>query len=513
VFGVTEPEGAVPAYIQKVMAGSFRAGADVAACMFALHYFFETEATLNGFLRNLEETVKMGGLFIGCCFDGDKVFNLLRGVQKGHSKSGMEGDAPIWTITKDYDHDVFAPDETSIGLGIDVEFMSIGTAHKEYLVSFEFLKKKMKSVGFRLLDERECKEMGLQESTNTFDVSHKMAERAGKKYAMPDAVKQFSFLNRWFIFKHDMEQPAPPIELEEVPVEEAAVAAPVAAKPSVARSLKKLAASIKKESSVAPVAPVAPATASVAAVPEQESAPVEEVKEEEKPAIAAPPSESTLPDRTRKFAEVELFKFGSDVRDIDSLGIKDSFAGKYLALIAPFPIPDRDDPSKIYPSLDHYLAGMRIKHASNRPEQAALIFGTTGKLHQDYLSKRRISSVKRESPKDFDLLIEEAADIRKRLTKTALNSSRIVIDDAKWTQVKDRILMEGLQYRFERDERFHTIVEAAKERGKYLLFIVSSTAKNAFASELGGTRSIATSQIVGENKVGRFIMELAGFRF
>jgi hypothetical protein len=220
-----------------------------------------------------------------------------------------------------------------------------------------------------------------------------------------------------------------------------------------------------------------------------------------------------LPDRTRKFAEVELFKFGSDVRDIDSLGIKDPFAGKYLALIAPFPILDPDDSSKIYPSLDHYLAGMRIKHASTRPEQAATLFGTTSKLHQDYLSKRRISSVKRESPKDFELLAEEASEIRKKLTKTALNSSRITIDDAKWTQVKDRVLMEGLQYRLERDERFHKIVEAAKERGKYLLFIVSSTAKNAFASELGGTRSPISSQIVGENKVGRFIMELAGFRF
>jgi broad specificity polyphosphatase/5'/3'-nucleotidase SurE len=53
-------------------------------------------------------------------------------------------------------------------------------------------------------------------------------------------------------------------------------------------------------------------------------------------------------------------------------------------------------------------------------------------------------------------------------------------------------------------------VEAARNLGKYLLY---TTKIAAVASELGGTRSLATSMIEGENKVGRFIMELAGFKF
>jgi hypothetical protein len=103
VFGKYEPEGPIPNILQSVMAGSFRAGADVAACMFALHYFFENQVTLDGFIKNLSETVKIGGLFIGCCFDGDKVFNLLRGVEKGRLKLVTIEDTPVWTITKDYD--------------------------------------------------------------------------------------------------------------------------------------------------------------------------------------------------------------------------------------------------------------------------------------------------------------------------------------------------------------------------------------------------------------------------
>jgi hypothetical protein len=51
-------------------------------------------------------------------------------------------------------------------------------------------------------------------------------------------------------------------------------------------------------------------------------------------------------------------------------------------------------------------------------------------------------------------------------------------------------------------------VEAARELGKYLLY----TTKPAAASELGGIRD-ATGKIDGENKVGRMIMELAGFKF
>jgi hypothetical protein len=70
--------------------------------------------------------------------------------------------------------------------------------------------------------------------------------------------------------------------------------------------------------------------------------------------------------------------------------------------------------------------------------------------------------------------------------------------------------MDALKYRWEHDKRFRDAVEAARGAGKYLLY---STKIAAIASELGGTRDITSGIIQGDNKVGRFIMELAGFKF
>ena len=66
--------------------------------------------------------------------------------------------------------------------------------------------------------------------------------------------------------------------------------------------------------------------------------------------------------------------------------------------------------------------------------------------------------------------------------------------------------MYALKYRWEHDKLFRETVENARNNGKYLLYSVSSD-----TSELGGKRS-ETGTINGENKVGRFIMELAGFK-
>jgi SAM-dependent methyltransferase len=482
VFGRFQPEGSVPKYVESVMAGSYRAGADVAACMFALHYFFENQATLDGLIKNLSETVKIGGLFVGCCFDGDKVFNLLRTTDKGRSKVGKIEDTPVWSITKDYDKEELIPDDDSIGLAIDVEFISIGTTHKEYLVPFELLKKKLKAIGFELLEKKDLVDLGLNSSTNTFDVSYEMAQKAKKTYNIPDAVKEFSFLNRWFIFKR----------MGEVGITEM----PKIVLPEETSSEE-----------------VATATASEDEAEEEE---VEEDAEEEVEEEVVSETGAKLPSRDKKFSEVEVFRFGIDARQADMLGVKDDKGkkdiniGRWLGLAAPFPIPDSDDASIKYPTIEHYLAAMKLKIASNKPNLAKDLMSTTGKIHQDFALKRRAESVKQDSARDFELLAEEASDVRKKMTKTYLNQYRVVFNEDKWIPVKDKVLMDALQYRWEHDKRFRDGVEAARNAGKYLLY---TTKIASVASELGGTRSLSTSMIEGENKVGRFIMELAGFKF
>jgi hypothetical protein len=73
------------------------------------------------------------------------------------------------------------PDDDSIGLAIDVEFISIGTTHKEYLVPFELLKKNSGELGLNYWRKKILMILGLNSSTNTFDVSYEMARKRVKR--------------------------------------------------------------------------------------------------------------------------------------------------------------------------------------------------------------------------------------------------------------------------------------------------------------------------------------------
>ena len=178
-------------------------GFDVCAVMFALHYFFLNENTLNGLLHNIHESLKVGGYFIGCCFDGESVVRMMqeRRIKTGESVTGVDGASQIWSITKQYEGDTLPDTAEGLGMKIDVEFISIGQKLSEYLVSWPFLKSKMDEIGLELLNVDELRDFGLRESSNMFNVSYKMAADNRDRYDMSPAQKQFSFLNRWFIFR------------------------------------------------------------------------------------------------------------------------------------------------------------------------------------------------------------------------------------------------------------------------------------------------------------------------
>jgi hypothetical protein len=97
------------------------------------------------------------------------------------------------------------------------------------------------------------------------------------------------------------------------------------------------------------------------------------------------------------------------------------------------------------------------------------------------------------------------------MNKTYLNSVRVKIEDNKWIPIKDTLLKDALQYRWKNDKRFRYIVESLRNSSKYK-YLLYSTKIASIASELGGTRDFDTGKIKGENKIGRFIMEIAGFK-
>lgn len=477
VFGKVRPTGSVPAYVEEVGASKLKMGADCISCMFAIHYFFETPDKLNGFLENLSQTLKVGGYFIGCCFDGQKVFDLLRDTPKGKSKVGQEGSTTLWEITKHYEAGDIPQGNDAFGMGIDVNFISIGMPHREYLVPFRLLEEKMRLIGCELLTKEELKAVGMVNSTATFDVSWEMAKKKGTTYKMLPPVKEFSFLNRWFIFKRKRQQ-----SMAEATVAETNQ---VNAKPGPSGSGRMAVARARANA-------VAKAASAIQQVPLERTVGVA-------PGPASPP--------TKTYALGELFQFYSDASTAkDVLGIDDKGAARWVAPSSPFPIKDDDVQ---YPTMDHYIAGMRMKLATNKPELAVTLFSREGTIHQRFLNDRlgmtNGGTKQLTEEEEHEIMKNELAAVKAATGLLYLKKHRAVLDDAKWATAKDKVLEDALKQRWTLDKRFRKIVETARNQGKYLLYYTPGTTTN-----VGGKRD-KDGQIEGDNKIGKIIMKLAGY--
>jgi predicted NAD-dependent protein-ADP-ribosyltransferase YbiA (DUF1768 family) len=490
VYGQLEPTGPVPPYVTKFGKGKLKNGADCAAIMFALHYLFKDEASFNGLLENIRDSVKVGGYFIGCCFDGEAVFELLRNVKKGEKKVGMERGANIWTLVKQYDQEEIPAGAAAFGMAVDVEFISIGASHREYLVPFSLLTEKLATIGLELLNAAELKELRLQNSTNMFEESYKMAAAAGKKYEMSEVVKQYSFLNRWFIFKRKGSQavqgpttplygpytPKTPLYGEEQPK-------PIPG-PEAANQLKPL---VNEE------AP--PPVPKLAAVPPEKAVAV----------AAAAAAPAGAPRNT--FEINDLIQFHIDITPVDKLKLGDKTAARWLSPIAPFPITDD---GVEYPSLEHFIGAMKYKVATNQPNKAPQIFGSEGSIHQAMLRKKlskEIGGKMLTEDELFDLYKEEMEAIRAATKPAGFKVQKATYDEGAWAANRRDVLLEGLKQRWENDARFRRIVEAARNQGKYLLYYTGATG----TSDLGGVYRPKDKKIEGDNLIGKLIMELAGF--
>lgn len=528
VLGQVAPDGPVPPFVEKFGAGRLREGADVVAIMFALHYFFRNEADLNGFMTNVNDCLKTDGLFIGCCFDGQKVFDMLRRVPEGGVLKGEENGAEIWSITKRYSTDDFPSDSSSLGLPIDVKFISIGTENREYLMNFELLKQEMDKIGCSLLTKEEYTAMGLKSSTELFEDTFAWATKKGMKFPMSVKVKQYSFLNRWFIFKRRRGGRITP--------EEGATVAPGAGAsafdPAFLRRAEDQEVAEREAAAEAllaglPPSPPQPGEAEVAVppvAPKTKKELMEEAKARAKAAVATKaaaegaaggegPPLPTLPvavatGEKPKYALASILQFYIDASLQDKLKIGMPDAARWLAPSARF---DIEVEGKKYPSLEHYLGAMKYKLASNKPELAEQIFAQDGTIHQEILRQEAVLSSqgaraltdvqKHDLEKKEKKMVEEESD------PGAFKKYRATFDAGKWFSVKDKVLEDGLRQRFERDEKMRKILEAAKAKSLYLLYYTGT----GTGSDLGGKR-LSNGTIDGENKVGVLLMRFAGYR-
>jgi len=187
-------------------------GFNIASCQFSLHYFFENAKTLHNFVRNVAECTKVGGTFVGTCWDGKTVFRLLKDKVEGDAFTITRDSRKMFQLTKLYDETGFPEDEMSLGYGVSVYQESIGQAIVEYLVNFDFLVRVMENYGFVLADKEDTAKMGLPGGTGMFETlyydmeqevkrSPELKRRYGDALYMTEEEKTVSFLNRYFVFK------------------------------------------------------------------------------------------------------------------------------------------------------------------------------------------------------------------------------------------------------------------------------------------------------------------------
>ena len=131
--------------------GIARDGFDICSIQFALHYMFESKETLHNFIKNVYNFTKVNGYFIGCCFNGKRVFNFIKNLGYREEKSIIKDDKKIFGIRKHYNSEQFLDDETSLGMEIVIYQETINQYISEYLVNFDYFIRIMQDYGFVLV--------------------------------------------------------------------------------------------------------------------------------------------------------------------------------------------------------------------------------------------------------------------------------------------------------------------------------------------------------------------------
>lgn len=451
--------------------GKGAGGYDVTSCMFALHYMFRDENTLAGFLTNLADTVKVGGYFVGCCADGDAMAKMLYGHT---SVAGRDGATDVWIATKRFGSAIGSsvpPSAVGLGLAVDMDFLSIGETHTEYLVSWPYLQQMLATAGLELLTPSECTELGLPASSQMF------GETWTSRWEMSEAIKKLSFLNRWFVFKRRSDaRPAPPRE----PV------APVEA--------ETLTAAVTEASALAPAPePVTEMGAPTAGVPESKEE-VEEAVEEaptldviDLPEVAAPENKQYI---------VSLNYTEPDMR------LGDAFMDwpRYLATGMLSSLTDRTDATITYPSIDAAIASAKYQVATNKPEFGPALFKVNAAIHQKFERVRQAATSKEEIDKT---ITDQLVATRTAASQTGIAKMKGVWNKDAWDSQKGEIYQYYIRQRYDKDARYRAMIDAIRAKGGEIL-IENGTEYN----ELGVGVRVDGSVVGGDNRIGKIMMAL-----
>lgn len=152
---------------------------DAATIFFAIHYMFKDHTLFQNLLQNVDDNIKVGGFFGGCCFDGEIIDDMFKSSENTNTLDLKKGEDKILRINKKYTK------KTDFGSAIEVLQYSIGMMHTEYLVSFELLIDELKKRGFVVVHTKSFKTLYDEQS----------------KYKLSIEEQKISFLNRAFVFE------------------------------------------------------------------------------------------------------------------------------------------------------------------------------------------------------------------------------------------------------------------------------------------------------------------------
>ena len=172
-----------PAQVHKYpnVATHFATKFPICSMMFAIHYMFKSNETLDHFLHNVATCTALGGYFVGTAWDGKAVFKRLASLPK--DEVVVFDDV---AITKNYDEAEFPDDSSCVGYGISVSQNTYNTS-VEYLVNYTYLETALESFGFQKVAVMPFKTL--------------YGPFAEKNAPLNEAEKEVSFMNSYFVFK------------------------------------------------------------------------------------------------------------------------------------------------------------------------------------------------------------------------------------------------------------------------------------------------------------------------
>lgn len=188
----------------RYITGKGSKGFDAVSCMFAIHYFFENETKLEGFLNNVSNNLKKGGSFFCTFMDGKSVIDAINnndGKMIEGRKSLEDNNIPVWAIIKRFNDDDTA--DKLYNKKVDVYIENTQKLITEYLVNYELLLAKAKLFN---LEISESEMFGETFNKLKADISQDESKKTHLdediiELDKDDIQKQFSFFNRWCIFK------------------------------------------------------------------------------------------------------------------------------------------------------------------------------------------------------------------------------------------------------------------------------------------------------------------------